>query len=91
MVDVTNRMIVRYLTSHDWFHAYKKNLLDPTTSLIRLESTNDNIKQRCLKYLLGMKKRNTFMNAFTWRETPEGHNFWREVHHHFLDSLYDED
>lgn len=87
---ISNKQICKYITSHSFAHAYKRNLLDPMNSLIKLEGNTDKLKVRCLRYLLGMTGRNTFYNAFTWRETPEGHEFWRKINLAFLQHVYKE-
>lgn len=87
---VSNKQICKYITSHSFAHAYKRNLLDPMNSLIKLEGNTNKLKVRCLRYLLGMTGKNTFYDAFTWKETPEGHDFWRNINLTFLRDLYKE-
>lgn len=87
MAEVSNREICKYISQHEWKYAYKSNLLNPQNSLIRY-STGINRKQKCLKFLLGMMGDDTFMWAFTWKDTPQGHEFWKKINDRFCKLFY---
>lgn len=87
MAEVSNREICKYISQHEWKYAYKSNLLNSKNGLIRC-STIIKCKQKCLKFLLGMMGDGTFMWAFTWRDTPQGHEFWKKIHLEFCNLFY---
>ena len=86
-MEVSNRKICKYISQHEWKYAYKSNLLDSENPMVSLLTTIKR-KQRCLKYLLGMGGSNTFMHAFTWIHTPQGHSFWQQIDKRFCNFFY---
>lgn len=38
---------------------------------------------------LGLFYNNFFLEAFIWRETKQGHQFWMDIHYKFLNEVYD--
>lgn len=89
MAEVSNREICKYISQHEWKYAYKSNLLDSENPMVRCLTTIKR-KQRCLEYLLGTMGRDTFMHAFTWRNTPQGHGFWYKIHQEFCNLFYND-
>lgn len=87
MAEVSNREICKYISQHEWKYAYKSNLLDSKNPMVS-NLTIIKRKQRCLEYLFGTMGSDTFMDAFTWRYTPQGHGFWNKIHYNFCKLFY---
>lgn len=40
-------------------------------------------------HTLGLYYNSFFLEAFVWRNTKQGHQFWQDVHYNFIKVLYD--
>ena len=63
----------------DWWKSYIKNVLAQTYQNRDCSTTDKNSREvkRCkLRKLLCESSTATLQNAFLWRKTVEGHNFW---------------
>lgn len=62
-----------WLRKQDWFGAFVKNIEE--------YYHNDDMLSDIIN---GEHGRTTILVAFTWRDTEEGHDFWRNIENKFL-------
>ena len=63
------RLFIRFLKEENVYHPFRRNFAE--IAMYRHKSLG--------KYLRNVKKENAMRNAFYWRNTQEGHDFWADI------------
>lgn len=76
---VGNKAALDLYKKQDWWKSYIRNVLEQTYQSSDCSTIDQNSREvkRCkLGMLLCKSSTATLQNAFLWRNTVEGHNFW---------------
>lgn len=78
--DILKSKLVTFLKSHNAYELYIRNLKEHSSH------GGYDIDSFCSNRTNGFNARKAIVCSFFWDRTPEGFDFWRELHDYFYDN-----